>query len=228
MESGGLQIQPDSASYIGGSIQRVNLRTQAFETLYTACDGQALIGPNDIVFDATGNFWFTDFGKSDGTKQIFGGIYYASVDGKMIRCERAGLLSPNGIGLSPDGTWLYWTDTYTGRLWRCALTAPGTLKTQQHPLLPGEVVKTLPGFQLLDSLAVEAGGNICVATIFNGGITIFTPEGESEHMPLDDLSVTNICFGGVDQRTAWITAASTGRVLQCRWPRPGARLEFTA
>src|SRR3954451_9940540 len=50
--------QPDD--YVGGSIQRVDVDTGAVETLYTECDGIALKGPNDIVFDTSGGFWFTD------------------------------------------------------------------------------------------------------------------------------------------------------------------------
>ena len=43
------------------------------------------------------------------------------------------------------------------------------------------MVCNLPGYQLLDSLAVEAGGKVCVATIINGGITAFDPDGSTEH-----------------------------------------------
>src|SRR5690606_17375978 len=50
-------------NYRGGSIQRVDLSNGAVETLYTECDGVPLHGPNDIVFDGAGGFWFTDFGK---------------------------------------------------------------------------------------------------------------------------------------------------------------------
>ena len=49
--------------YTGGSIQRVDIKSGKVETLYTECNGRQLRGPNDIVFDAAGGFWFTDFGK---------------------------------------------------------------------------------------------------------------------------------------------------------------------
>ncbi len=45
-------------------IQRVDLKTGAVETLYTECDGNPLKGPNDLVFDRSGGFWFTDLGKA--------------------------------------------------------------------------------------------------------------------------------------------------------------------
>ena len=90
------------------------------------------------------------------------------------------------------------------------------------------MVATVGGFQLFDSLAVEADGHVCVATIINGGITAITPEGEVEHFPVPDLVTTNICFGGADMRYAWITASATGTLYKTRWPRPGLKLNFNA
>ena len=92
----------------------------------------------------------------------------------------------------------------------------------------GRAVHNLQGVQFLDSLAVEAGGKVCVATILNGGITAFDPNGTVEHYPVPDLIVTNICFGGADMKTAWITASSTGKLYKATWPRPGLKLNFNA
>ena len=80
--------------------------------------------------------------------------------------------------------------------------------------------------QLLDSLAVDAEGNTCVATIVNGGITIISPTGEHRHVPTDDPLTTNICFGGDDLRTAYITLSATGRLVKTQWETPGLRLAF--
>ena len=93
---------------------------------------------------------------------------------------------------------------------------------------PGHVVCNLPGYQLLDSLAVEAGGKVCVATIINGGITAFDPDGSVEHFAFPDMIVTNICFGGADMCTAWITGSATGKLFKATWPRPGLKLNFNA
>ena len=87
---------------------------------------------------------------------------------------------------------------------------------------------TLPGQQPLDSLAVEANGQIRSATIFNGGITILSPTGEDEHVAFPDVLTTNICFGGPDLRDAYITLSGTGRLVKARWPRPGLKLNFNA
>jgi gluconolactonase len=66
-----------------------------------------------------------------------------------------------------------------------------------------------------------------VATLVNGGITSVSPDGAKvEHLAVDDPITTNICFGGDDLRTAYITASATGRLLMTEWPRPGLKLAF--
>ncbi|MBI1252148.1 MAG: SMP-30/gluconolactonase/LRE family protein [Alphaproteobacteria bacterium] len=214
--------------YKSGSIQRVDLANGKVTTLYDACDGRMLRGPNDLVFDGHGGFWFTDLGKSDGDSMQMGHLLYAKADGSMIRRVREGMITPNGVGLSPDGRTVYVAETYTSRVWAFDIDAPGILRASADMWSPGRVMGPLPGYQLLDSLAVEAGGKVCVATIVNGGITAFDPDGGHEHASFDDPICTNICFGGADMRDAWITASATGRLLKCRWPRPGLRLAHNA
>jgi gluconolactonase len=214
-----------SSDYVGGSIQRVDLRTGEVRTLYEHCDGQPLNGPNDIVFDELGGFWFTDLGKRRAREMDHGGVYYALPDGTSIRQMVFPLTTPNGLGLSPDGRRLYVAETGPGRLWAFDLEGPGQLGNR-NPDYPngGTLVAGIPGFQLFDSLAVEAGGPICVATLFNGGITVISREGRSvDHIPLPDPFTTNICFGGADMKTAFVTLSSTGRLVQLDWPRPGLR-----
>jgi gluconolactonase len=214
-------------SYAGGCIQRVDLRTGDFTTLYDACDGRPLNSPNDIVFDSQGGFWFTCLGYSDGENRRLGAVYYALPDGSQIIRWRSALLSPNGIGLSPDERTLYMADCMVGRLYAFDLSAPGEM-VPQVGTQPGRVVCTLPGYQWLDSLALQADGRVCVATLWNGGITVFDPDGSYQHLPVPDPVTTNICFGGKDLRDAWITASSTGRLYRCRWPAPGLRLAYNA
>jgi gluconolactonase len=106
---------------------------------------------------------------------------------------------------------------------------PGTATGQG--LLPphGDLLAGLPGLQLLDSLAVDGEGYVCVATLGNGGITVISPDGASiEFLAVDDPVTTNICFGGDDLRTAFVTASATGRLLRTTWPRPGLELAHTA
>ncbi|HEX8802875.1 MAG TPA: SMP-30/gluconolactonase/LRE family protein, partial [Acidimicrobiales bacterium] len=139
--------------------------------------------------------------------------------------------APNGVGLSPDGSTLYVAETHTGRLYAWDLVGPGQLGEPDPLALPpgGRLVLGAAGLQLFDSLAIDAEGWVCVGTLVNGGITAVSPDGSQvEHTPLPDLLVTNICFGGDDLRTAYVTLSGTGRLVAIDWPRPGARLAFTA
>lgn len=215
--------------YVSGSIQRVDLATGAVSTVYDACDGVKLRGPNDIVFDADGGFWFTDLGKSDGNVSHVGHLHYAKIDGSSIVLARDGMTTPNGVGLSPDGKSVYVAETTTGRLWHFDLSGPGQIAPGAGPWAAGKVMGPLPGYQLFDSLAVEANGRVCVATLVNGGITSFDPaDGTWEQFAFPDPLTTNICFGGDDMRTAFITCSGTGKLYKARWPRPGLKLHFNA
>jgi len=219
-----------AADYRGGCIQRVNLASGAVETLYSECDGIALHGPNDIVFDrdanGQGGFWFTDFGKTFEDRILRGAVYYARTDGSFIRRAAHPVLTPNGIGLSPDGGTLYVTETETSRLWAWPVLGPGALGQEPWPSPNGgRLVHGLPGFQRFDSLAVEAGGNVCVATLVRGGISVFAPTGELlEFHAAPEGYCTNLCFGGPDRRTAFITLSGYGQLLAVPWPRPGLAL----
>ncbi|MEL6683186.1 MAG: SMP-30/gluconolactonase/LRE family protein [Pseudomonadota bacterium] len=218
---------PDRPHYMGGYVHRVDLKTGEVTQLYDNFEGKRLIAPDDIVFDKEGGFWFTDTGIQDAESTRYGGLYYATIDGKTL-IKAATIPMPNGVGLSPDGTTVYVSDTVYGRLWAMKITGPGQIEPGPIPGMPGNVVQTLPGYQWLDSLKVEADGRVCVGTIFNGGITVFNLDGTTEHVAIPDLFTTNMCFGGTDMRDFWITASSTGKIYKTRWPRPGLKLAFTA
>jgi gluconolactonase len=220
------------ADYSGGRIERVDLSTGAVDVLYTSCGDHPLRGPNDLVFDADGGMWFTDHGKQRPRDQDRGGIYYARPDGSEITEVVQPSDFPNGIGLSPDGRTLYWAETHTGRVFRRRVLGPGSLEPP-NPLEPG-LLAGLPGFRLLDSLAVDSAGYVCVGVLGpHSGIVVIPPDGDGEqwdYLPPApewwDPLVTNICFGGPDLRTAYLTYSSSGRIVACDWPRPGLALAY--
>jgi gluconolactonase len=226
IDMGGLNVPgPTPPSHTGGSIQRIDLKTDKITTLYTECDGKALVGPNDLVFDKQGGFWFTDHGCSTPDGRKFGALYYALTDGSKIVRWRDHFVSPNGVGLSPDEKTVYMADTMLGRLWSFDIAEPGVLAPAAG-FAPGNVVCNLPGYQLLDSLAVEAGGKVCVATIINGGITAFDPgrldralrrPGRDRHQHLLRRGRHARC---VDH------GFGDGQALQGAVARPGLKLNF--
>ena len=91
----------------------------------------------------------------------------------------------------------------------------------------GRLVVGLDGFQRFDSLAVQADGAICVATLMSGRITIVDPDGGNlRFVEMPEPYPTNICFGGPDRKTAYITLSMTGRLVAMDWPVPGAALNW--
>ena len=213
-------------AYLGGRIQVVDTISRSVRDLYTRCGEHDLNSPNDLVFDAHGGFYFTDHGLTVERVSRFGGIYYARADGSMITEVVFPVRDPNGIGLSPDGTKLYWAETQTSRIMQRDVLEPGVVKPAS-PLDSSACLYSFGDFHLLDSLGVDSAGNVCVATCINGGITAISPDGEVVgFVPTDDHATTNVCFGGQDLKTAYITLSGTGRLVKTQWPRPGAKLNY--
>lgn len=211
-----------------GRIERVNLSTGKVEVVYSECDGHGLGAPNDIVFDTQGGFWFTDHGSTTDQYRTHGNLYYAKADGSEIKHVLRELLSPNGVGLSPDGKTVHYAETFPGRLWSLPLDAPGKAAIPTG-FTPANFVGAYPGLGYFDSLGVQADGGVCVATILAGGISTFWPDsGKFEHTPLPDIVVTNICWGGKDMKTAYVTLSSTGKLAAVPWRSPGLRLNYNA
>lgn len=211
-----------------GSIQAVDLNTGEVETVYSAGPHAPLWGPNDLVFDAHGGFWFTDFGRNRGRVRTRGALYYALADGSRIEEAIYPLDSPNGIGLSPDGATLYVADTLPSQVLAFKLSAPGKIDAAAGGLPNGASIigRAGPG-EALDSLAIDSGGYVCVASPGQGAILVFAPGGGTvERIATPDFLTTNIAFGGPDMRTAYITLGASGRLVSMRWPRPGLALRY--
>jgi len=225
-EANGLTIPGHAAKdYTTGRIERVDVNTGRVERLYEKVGEHRLSGPNDIVFDKTGAFWFTDLGKGWLRSRDRGGLYYAKPDGSLIKEAAYGYVGLNGVGLAPEEQTVYAAETETGKLWAFDITGEGEVAPGAFGLA-GRCVCVQPAHVYFDSLAVQANGDVCVATIGNGGITTITPAGVSTHVAFPDPIVTNICFGGAEMRDAFITLSGTGKLVRTRWPEPGLKLNF--
>jgi gluconolactonase len=220
---------PSASEYIGGSIQRVDLQSGRVETLATACGEHPLKGPNDLVFDREGGLWFSDLGKRRARDLDVGAVYYLKPNGAEVVEGHFGMLPANGIGLSPDERTVYVAETPTARLWAFNVGAPGEIRPGEaiYRGERGRPIAGLGGYQMFDSLAVEAGGNICVATLISGCISVIAPDGRLvEQIPTGDPVTTNIAFGGPELKTAFITLSGKGELVAMDWPRPGLPLNF--
>jgi len=244
------------ADYTGGKLQKVDLKSGQVTDLFA---GTAippafppgfpksydppfpLRGPDDLVFDKDGGCWFTDWGKQRPTDRDITGVYYVSPDGSTMRQAIFPLNAPNGIALSPDGKWLYVALSFERRVLKYEVGPGGTFKPNPRTLDGSYLVTgAFAGCSVLDSMAVDAQGNLYVATMIpqgadptvNGGITVVSPDGEIldwieislDHSPVPLPS--NICFGGSDMKTAYITCGGTGQLISMPSRIPGLRLNY--
>lgn len=242
-----------AAGYAGGYIQRVDLNTGKAEiwcgpdSPRTGTDGTSaphaptLSSPDDLIFDADGGFWFTDWGNSKGRSRETTGVYYVP-RGSQTPLEKIPFRSaPNGIGLSPAGDRLYVAETYNRLVVYFNLKGPGEIVPNPHTLDGAHLLTgNLPGSGLGDSLRLDEDGNVYLATLLpegldplsNGGITVISPAGEVIEFLQLNVGVpeplpSSLCFGGADRRTAFITCGGTGRVVSCRMRIPGHPAAFT-
>lgn len=196
--------------------------------LYRECNGIPLKAPNDLVFDAEGNFYFTDLGKTHARSKDRTGLYYASPDGTMIKEVVFPAEGPNGCALSPDGKTLYYAETPTGRVWAVDITGPGEAGKRR---CLGNVPGAPPAYaSSCDSMCVDGEGSVCQATIANGGITVVPTDGRPTwHVPTGDYLTTNCCFGGAGLRTLYATLSTSGQLIAFdNWPVAGHKLHYQA
>jgi gluconolactonase len=211
-----------------GWIERVHLQTGRIERLFERCGDLELQSPNDLVFDRSGGFYFTDHGKRRPRTWGVTSVFYAKPEtGEIVEAVQ-GLVTPNGVGLSADETTLYVAETVPRRIWAFDLAGPGEIRPEPWPSpCGGRLIAGLPDNNYLDSLALDSEGNIVVASFNRCGLWTISPDGARRtFLPLEDFYATNVAFGGPDLKTGFVTLSSTGRLAALDWPCPGQPLPF--
>jgi gluconolactonase len=235
----GAALGPDGYLYVTnnggknpGYIQRIDPHGKV-EKLYEQCDGQPFQGPNDLVMDTHGGFYFTDPGplSREGTK--FGHLYYARRDGSSVKRMQYLFLLPNGIALTPDDATLIVLESLTSRVWAIPIESPGVLGQVDAGARSGSprswpvsaLLATVPQPAAPDGMCVDAAGNLLICAHNGGMVSVHAPDGTLlSQIAVEDRRLTNCCFGGDDFQTLYITESGLGRVVSVRWDRPGLRL----
>ncbi|NBI46173.1 MULTISPECIES: SMP-30/gluconolactonase/LRE family protein [Burkholderia] len=171
-------------------------------------------GVNDLSFDSRGNLYFTDQGQS-GLHDPTGRVYRLSPDGKLDMLL-GNCPSPNGLVLSPDEKVLFVGMTRGNSVWRVPLQADGSVSkvgqffTSYGPSGP-------------DGLTVDNDGRILVANPGLGYVWVLNHRGEPVEVLTNSAgtSLTNLCFGGEDMKTLYMTESVSGTVLKMRMKTAG-------
>jgi gluconolactonase len=170
-------------------------------------EGKKLNGPNDLWIHPSGGIYFTDpFYKRDywtrTTKEIEQeNVYYFSPNKKKLVIAANGFTRPNGIVGTKDGKKLYVADINAGKIYSYAIQPDGSLQD-----------KTLFTAMGSDGMTIDSEGNVYVT---GKGVTIFNASGEKiEHIAVDEPWTANVCFGGKDRQTLFITASKSVYTLK--------------
>lgn len=175
-------------------------------------DGAPLYQTNDIVIDLQGNIFFTNPQRGGDESSVVrlrpdGTAAVVATDQQY----------PNGIGVSPDGKTLYVNDLMSGGIiWKYPLDESGEVGA-------GEKLITIGGFP--DGMAIAASGNIYCAQHAAGTIQVISPSGETlRSISFGKASgVTNMCFGGPDFKTLYVTLGRAGKVYALPNDEPGMK-----
>jgi gluconolactonase len=198
-------------------LMAVDVRSGAVRPHLERRNSERFKGVNDLVFDSTGNLYFTDQGQT-GLHDPTGRLYRLRPSGQLDLLL-ANVPSPNGVALSPDERVLYLAVTRGNQVWRVPLLEDGSVSkvsaffTSYGPSGP-------------DGLAVDEAGRVIVANPGLGYAWVLNHRAEPEFVlrSAAGASLTNLAFGGPDRRTLYCTESITGSVLRATLDTPGLPL----
>jgi len=169
--------------------------------------GMHLNGPNDLWIDSKGGIYITDpyyqrpYWKRKGPEITGEKVYYLPKGSKMPVPVADDLVKPNGIVGTPDGQSLYVADIQANKTYKYHILADGTLTDKQLFVNQGS-----------DGMTLDERGNVYLT---GRGVTVYNPQGvKIFHIPIPAKWTANVCFGGKDKSTLFITASESVYVLQ--------------
>lgn len=165
--------------------------------------GAPFNSPNDLWVDGHNGIYFSDpnYKGADNLTQDGQHVYYLSADRQTITRVASDLSRPNGVITSASDDRLYVADTELDRIFVYPILAPGKLGPRQSFAATAA-----------DGITLDEQGNLYAA--WRGEIRIYDPEGKVLHVISMPERPSNVTFGGVDNRTLFITARESLYSLQ--------------
>ena len=194
------------ADYTGHSILRLDPKTRKISVF---AHEPTMNQPNDIAISRDGTLWASDPNWANSTGQV----WRIDRKGKITRVAD-GMGTTNGIDVSPDGKTLYVNESVQRNVWAFTIGRDGSLTGKR-------LLIRFADFGM-DGMRCDVNGNLYITRHGKGTVAVVSPQG----VLLKEIDVlgkmpTNICFGGPDGKTAYVTEVEHGRLVQFRTDRPG-------
>ena len=195
------------ADYVGHNVLRIDPGTRAVEVL---AHEPMMNQPNDLAIAPNGTLYASD--PNWGAKT--GQLWRIDPDGTTTRLA-TDMGTTNGVEVSPDGKRLYVNESVQRNVWVFDIQPDGGVANKR-------LLRQFPdhGF---DGMRCDADGNLYITRYGKGTVAVLSPEGEV----LREINVlgarpSNLCFGGPDGRTVYVTEVEHRRLVQFRVETPGA------
>ncbi|NHF65158.1 SMP-30/gluconolactonase/LRE family protein [Xanthomonas hortorum] len=193
------------ADYTGHKILRVNMQTRAVSTFAALPDAD---GPNDLALAPDGSFYASDPNWKDNS----GRLWQISREG-VVQLLEAGMTTPNGLDVSPDGKHLYVNESMSRKVWVYD-RVDGGLRNKR-------LLIEFPDFGM-DGMRCDADGNLYIGRYDAGQIAVVSPQGRLlRTVALKGRKASNVAFGGTDGKQVFVTLQDRGAIETFRSDRPG-------
>lgn len=198
------------ADYTGHNVLRVDMKTRAVSVF---AHEPKMNQPNDLAIASDGTLYASDPNWKDKTGQL----WRIDRDGSVHLLAK-GLGTTNGLDVSPDGRTLYVNESEQRGVWAFPIKADRSLGERR-------LLKQFYDFGF-DGMRCDVNGNLYATRHFKGTVVKLSPSGEVlREIDVLGLKPSNICFGGPDGRTGYVTEVDHQRLVQFRVDRPG--IEWT-
>jgi sugar lactone lactonase YvrE len=194
------------ADYVGHNVLRIDPATRKI-TVFAHDD--AMHQPNDLAIAPDGTLYASDPDWGHNTGQV----WRIDRDGKAsVVAEKMG--TTNGIEVSPDGKTLYVNESVQRNVWAFDIGTDGSLSKKR-------LVKKFDDFGF-DGMRCDVDGNLYIARYGKGTVAVLSPAGKVlREIDVLGEAPSNLCFGGPDGRTVYVTEVKKQRLVQFRVDRPG-------
>jgi gluconolactonase len=193
------------ADYAEHNVLRVDMKTRKIEVFAHAPMNQ----PNDLAIAPDDTIYASDPDWAHSKGQV----WKVSTAGEITRVA-ADMGTTNGIEVSPDGKWLYLNESTQRNVWEFLIHPDGSLGEKR-------LIRQFPDFGF-DGMRCDVKGNLYICRHGKGTVVVMTPDGQILH-EIDVLGKmpTNLCFGGTDGKTVYVTEVEHTRLVRFRALEPG-------